>query len=91
MQKLLISLVDSIPFAWYHCSPRLTCPKDGKKEANHIGRTFRNLRVEAADVFKFGIQWRDKSIVDIAVAFSWVYKSMVFQMISDAIFYILSK
>ena len=56
-----------------------------------IGRAFRNLRVDPADALQFGIQWRQNSYVDGAVAFGWVHGSTAFQMVSDAIVHIMSK
>ena len=46
-----------------------------------IARAFRNLRVDPANTFKFGIKWEYKYYIDIAVAFGWVHRSMVFQMV----------
>ena len=33
-----------------------------------ISRAFRNLRVDPADAFKFGIKWKNKYYLDRAVA-----------------------
>ena len=50
-----------------------------------IARTFRNLHVDPADAFKFGIKWQNKYYLDILAAFSWVHGSATFQLTSDAI------
>ena len=54
-----------------------------------ISRAFRNLLVDPADAFKFGIKWQDKHYLDRAVVFSWVHGSTAFQMMSDAIIHIM--
>ena len=56
-----------------------------------ISRAFRNLRVNPADVFKFGIKWKNKSYLDRIVAFGWVHSSAAFQMTSDAVIHIMAK
>ena len=50
-----------------------------------VARAFRNLRVDPVNAFKFGIQWKGKYYLDVAVAFGWVHGSASFQMASDAI------
>ena len=47
-----------------------------------IARAFRNLRVDPADAFKFGIQWKGQYYLDV---------SMAFQMLSDAITYVMAR
>ena len=54
-----------------------------------VARAFRNLRVDAVDAFKFGIQWKGRYYLDVAVAFSWIHGSASFQMASDAILYMV--
>ena len=34
-----------------------------------VARAFRNLRVDPVDTFKFGIRWKGKYYLDVAVAF----------------------
>ena len=36
-----------------------------------IARAFRNLGVDPADAFKFGIKWQNKHYLDISAAFGW--------------------
>ena len=55
-----------------------------------VARAFRNLRVDPADAFKFGIHWNNKFYLDIVVAFGWVHGSASFQMTSDAILYMMA-
>ena len=50
-----------------------------------VARAFRNLRVDPANTFKFGIQWKGHYYLDLAVAFGWVHGSSAFQMASDTI------
>ena len=50
-----------------------------------IARAFRNLRVDPADTFKFGIKWKNKYYLDVSAAFGWVHGSAAFQLTSDAI------
>ena len=54
-----------------------------------VARAFRNLRLDPVDAFKFGIKWRDKYFLDVALAFGWVHGSVSFQMTSDAILYMM--
>ena len=51
-----------------------------------IARAFRNLRVDPADTFKFGIRWGDQYYLDVGV-----HGSASFQMTSDAILHIMRK
>ena len=55
-----------------------------------VARAFRNLRVDPADAFKFGIHWNNKFYLDIVVAFGWVHGSASFQMTSDTILYMMA-
>ena len=50
-----------------------------------IARAFRNLRVDPANAFKFGIKWENKYYLDVLAAFGWVHGSAAFQLTSDAI------
>ena len=54
-----------------------------------IWRAFRNLRMDHADAIKFGIKWKDANFLDVAAAFGWVHGSSSFQLIADAITYIM--
>ena len=56
-----------------------------------MARAFRNLRVDPADTFKFGLKWGGGYYLDVAVAFGWTHGSSAFQMTSDAIVHIMSK
>ena len=55
-----------------------------------IARAFRNLRVDPADAFKFGIQWKGQYYLDVSVAFGWVHGSAAFHMLSDVITYVMA-
>ena len=55
-----------------------------------VARAFRNLRVDPADALKFGIKWQDQYFLDIGVTFGWVHGSSAFQMVSDAVTYVMS-
>ena len=50
-----------------------------------IARAFRNLRIDPADTFKFGLKWQNKYYLDVSAAFGWVHGSAAFQLTSDAI------
>ena len=54
-----------------------------------VARAFRNLRVDPVDAFKFYIHWKNKFYLDVAVAFGWVHVSASFQMMSNAILYMM--
>ena len=56
-----------------------------------VSRAFRNLRVDPADTVKFGIKWEGKYFLDQAVAFGWVHGTSAFQMLSDAVTYLMAK
>ena len=56
-----------------------------------ISRAFRNLRVDPADAFKFGIKWKGKYYLDRAVAFGWVHGSVAFHMTPNAVIHTMSK
>ena len=139
----MLGPMDVPPCEDFHCSPLLTCPKDGDKrrvilnlsypkgnsvndlvdrqhfdhsdfklrfptveeiakESQKLGtegylakvdvaRAFRNLRVDPADALKFGIKWQNQYFLDIGVAFGWVHGSSAFQMVSDAVTYIMAR
>ena len=50
-----------------------------------IARAFRNLRIDPADTFKFGLKWQNKYYLDVSAVFGWVHGSAAFQLASDAI------
>ena len=52
---------------------------------------FRNLRVDPADSLKLGIKWRDNFYIDVGIAFGLTHGSVSFQILSDAIAYMMSK
>ena len=54
-----------------------------------VARAFRNLRMDPVDALKFGIHWQGIYFIDKGVAFGWVHGSSVFQMISEAVIYIM--
>ena len=56
-----------------------------------MARAFRNLRADPADSLKFSIYWRGVYYVDVGIAFGWTHGSSSFQILSDAIAYIMSK
>ena len=54
-----------------------------------IARAFRNLRIDPVDAFRFGIHWGGQYFLDVAAAFGWIHGTASFQMVSDAILYIM--
>ena len=56
-----------------------------------VARAFRNLRVDPADALKFGIKWDNKYILDSGITFGWVHGRSAFQMVSDAVTYVMAK
>ena len=55
-----------------------------------VARAFRNLRVDPVDALKFGLSWRDALYIDAGVAFGWTHRSAAFQMVADAISYVMA-
>ena len=51
----------------------------------NMSRAFRNLPVDPADAFKFGIKWQNKYYLDVSATFGWVHGSTASQLMSDAI------
>ena len=47
--------------------------------------------MDPADAVKFGIKWQEKYFLDRAVVFGWVHRTSAFQMLSDAVTYIMAK
>ena len=56
-----------------------------------VARAFRNLKVDPVDALKFGIQWDGLYFLDQSVAFGWTHGSAAFQMVSDAVTFIMHK
>ena len=56
-----------------------------------VARAFRNLRVDPADSLKLGICWKGQFYADLVVAFGWTHGSGAFQLLSNAIAYIVAK
>ena len=56
-----------------------------------VARAFRNLRVDPANALKFGIKWANEFYVDLLIAFGWTHGSRAFQILSDAIAFIMAK
>ena len=54
-----------------------------------VARAFRNLPVDPADSLKFGLKVNNKFFWDKSVAFGWVHGTSSYQLISDAIAYIM--
>ena len=54
-----------------------------------VAKAFRNLRVDPVNAFKFGIKWRNKYYLDVALAFGWVHGSASFQITSGTILHIM--
>ena len=50
-----------------------------------------NLRVDPGDVLNFGIQWQGCQYLDALAAFGWVHGSRAFQMMSNAIAYVMAQ
>ena len=56
-----------------------------------VARGFGNLRVDPADALKFGIKWDNEYFLDSGIAFGWVHGTSVFQLVFDAITYVMAK
>ena len=56
-----------------------------------VACAFRNLTVDPADALKLGIKWKNAFYMDIAIAFSLMHGSGAFQILSDAIVFIMAK
>ena len=69
----------------------IKCTEDTLLFKVDVARAFRNLRVDPADSLKFGIAWRGAFYVDVGIAFGWTHGSASFQLLSDAVAYIMSK
>ena len=69
----------------------IKCTEDTLLFKVDIAHAFRNLRVDPADSLKFGIAWRGAFYVDVGIAFGLTHGSASFQLLSDAVAYIMSK
>ena len=56
-----------------------------------VARAFRNLRVDPADALKLGIRWKGDYFLDGSAAFGWIHGSAAFQLLSNAIVFIMSQ
>ena len=56
-----------------------------------VAHAFRNLRVDPCDSLKLGIYWKGQYYADLAVAFGWTHGSGAFQLLSDAVAFIVAK
>ena len=56
-----------------------------------VARAFRNLRVYPADSLKIGIKWNNAFYVEVGIAFGWTHGSASFQILLDAISFIMAK
>ena len=56
-----------------------------------VARAFHNLRVDPCDSLKLGIYWKGQYYADLAVAFGWTHRSGAFQLLSDAVAFIVAK
>ena len=52
-------------------------------------RAFRNLPVDPADSLKFGLKVNGQYFLDKLVAFGWVHRTALFQLVSDAVAYFI--
>ena len=69
----------------------IECTEDAVLFKVDMAHAFRNLRVDQADSLKFGIKWNDAFYVDVGIAFGWTHGSASFQILSDAISFIMGK
>ena len=76
----------------YNIIDRINCVK-GKVRLFKVdvARAFRNLRVEPADAMKLGIRWKNNYYLDGSAVFGWVHGSAAFQLLSDAIAFIMAQ
>ena len=56
-----------------------------------VARAFRNLRVDPVDVMKLGMTWRGQYYLSSAVVFGWKHGMASFQLVADAISYIMAQ
>ena len=71
---------------------RINCVKGEVRLAKvDVARAFRNLRVDPADALKLGIRWKGDYFLDGSAAFGWIHGSVAFQLLSNAIVFIMSQ
>ena len=71
---------------------RINCVKGEVRLSKvDVARAFRNLRVDPADAMKLGIRWKGSYYLDRSAAFGWVHGSAAFQLLSDAIVFIMTQ
>ena len=56
-----------------------------------VTRAFRNLRVDPVDVLKLGMSWNNQYYLSSAVVFGWKHGTASFQLVADAICYIMAQ
>ena len=56
-----------------------------------VARAFRNLRVDPVDVMKLGMSWGGQYYLSSAVVFGWKHGTASFQLVADAIAYIMAQ
>ena len=54
-----------------------------------VARAFCNLCVDPADALKLGITWSNDVYIDVAVVFSWIHRSALFQHVNVAVMFIM--
>ena len=54
-----------------------------------VARAFRHLKVDTVDSLKFGIHWNGLYFLDQSVTFGWMHGSKAFQMVSEAVIFIV--
>ena len=69
----------------------LECTQDPVLFKVDVARAFRNLHVDPADSLELGIKWKDAFFIDVGIAFGWTHGSAAFQLLSDAIAFIMRK
>ena len=69
----------------------IECTEDAVLFKVAVACAFGNLRVDPADSLKFGIKWNDGFYVDVGIVFGWMHGSALFQILSDAMTYIMAK
>ena len=71
---------------------RINCIKGGVRLSKvDVARAFRNLRVVPANAVKLGIKWKDSYYLDGSAVFGWVHGSIEYQLLSNAIVFIMAK
>ena len=69
----------------------LSIPNDPMRCKIDIARTFCNIRANPVDAVKEGITWAGQWYIDPAIVFGWASVTAAFQMVTDAIAYIMCK